>query len=197
MDKGDFEVLVDGLGEALDDIKARKGQYVRDVRAKTHLNQSQFAARYHLSVRTLQNWEGGKPIDRLGRVLLRLIERDPVAIDRMLNGDVASDYSSQAWGASAHQGIDSDARFTEHQTAKAGKALETAMSETHVYRLKFAQVDEQPMPEIEFEAYDAVKALELAHDLAREKSAELWQDGRKVCSIRRTTGELWEVSPPN
>ena len=86
MDKEDEAGLLAGLREAVEDIKERKGQYVKSVRAKTQLSQSQFAARYHLSVRTLQNWEGGKPVDKVGQVLLRLIERDPVAVDRLLNG---------------------------------------------------------------------------------------------------------------
>ena len=73
------------MREAVQDIKARKGAYVKEVRAKTQLSQAAFARRYHLNVRTLQNWEGGKPVDKVGQVLLRLIERDPVAVDRMLN----------------------------------------------------------------------------------------------------------------
>jgi len=86
MDNEDFEGLVEGLREAVDDIKDRKGQYVKGVRAKTNLSQAAFARRYHLSVRTLQNWEGGKPIDRVGQVLLKLIDSDPATVDRMLNG---------------------------------------------------------------------------------------------------------------
>lgn len=85
MDDEDFAGVVEGLREAVQDIKARKGAYVKEVRAKTQLSQAAFARRYHLNVRTLQNWEGGKPVDKVGQVLLRLIERDPVAVDRMLN----------------------------------------------------------------------------------------------------------------
>ncbi|GFE72355.1 DNA-binding transcriptional regulator [Novosphingobium sp. TCA1] len=85
MDDEDFAGLVDGLQEAVTDIKSRQAAYVKDVRAKTQLSQAAFARRYHLNVRTLQNWEGGKPVDKVGQVLLRLIERDPVAVDRMLN----------------------------------------------------------------------------------------------------------------
>lgn len=85
MDDEDFAGLTDGLREAVQDIKAREGQYVRDVRAKTLLSQAQFASTYHLSVRTVQGWETGKPVDRIGQVLLRLIDRDPQAVDRMLN----------------------------------------------------------------------------------------------------------------
>lgn len=86
MDNDDFAGLTEGLREAVDDIKARNAQKVKEVRAKTKLSQAAFARRYHLSVRTLQNWEHGKPVDNVGQVLLRLIERDPVAVDKMLNG---------------------------------------------------------------------------------------------------------------
>lgn len=85
MDNEDFEGLMDGLREAVDDIKARQAAYVKEVRAKTQLSQAAFAQRYHLNVRTVQNWEGGKSVDKVGQVLLRLIDRDPVAVDNMLN----------------------------------------------------------------------------------------------------------------
>ncbi|PNU04598.1 helix-turn-helix domain-containing protein [Novosphingobium guangzhouense] len=86
MDAEDFEGIKAGLREAVDDIKARQAAYVKQVRAKTHLTQEAFAKRYHLSVRTLQNWEGGKPVDMPAQVLLKLIDRDPIAVDRLLNG---------------------------------------------------------------------------------------------------------------
>ena len=85
MDDEDFAGLCDGLREAVGDIQERKGAYVKDVRAKTQLSQAAFARRYHLSVRTLQNWEHGKPVDSVGQVLLKLIDRDPVVIDTLLN----------------------------------------------------------------------------------------------------------------
>ncbi|OJY60940.1 MAG: XRE family transcriptional regulator [Sphingobium sp. 66-54] len=86
MNREDEEGILAGLREAVEDIKARDAAYAKEVRAKTKLSQAAFARRYHLNVRTLQNWEGGKPVDSVGQVLLRLIDRDPVAVDRMLNG---------------------------------------------------------------------------------------------------------------
>lgn len=86
MDKEDEEGIIAGLREAVDDIKVRRAAKVKAIRAKTQLSQPAFAKRYHLSVRTVQNWESGKSIDGVGEVLLTLIDRDPKAVDRLLNG---------------------------------------------------------------------------------------------------------------
>lgn len=61
------------------------------------------------------------------------------------------------------------------------------------YRLKFDQEGDRLVKDVEFEAADAFEALTIAHQEARRHSAELWRDGRKLCSITRQTGELWEV----
>ena len=68
------------------------------------------------------------------------------------------------------------------------------MPSSHSYCLKFAD-EHEGSPEIEFEADDAFKALEVAHDRAKDRSAELWRDGEKLCSIRRVRGQVWEVHP--
>ena len=62
----------------------------------------------------------------------------------------------------------------------------------NAYQLKFM---DSSHTEIEFEAEDAFKALALAHDKATDRSAELWREGRKLCSIRRVQGEIWHVRP--
>lgn len=85
MDKEDFDGLVQGMREAAADIKSRRAAKVKAIRAKTKLSQPAFAARYHLSVRTLQNWESGKAIDSVGETLLTLIDRDPDTVARLLN----------------------------------------------------------------------------------------------------------------
>ncbi|BAI95712.1 hypothetical protein Sj15T_00610 [Sphingobium sp. TA15] len=85
MDKEDFDGLMEGMREAAADIKARRAAKVKAIRAKTQLSQPAFAARYHLSVRTLQNWESGKAIDSVGETLLTLIDRDPDTVARLLN----------------------------------------------------------------------------------------------------------------
>ena len=60
----------------------------------------------------------------------------------------------------------------------------------HTYRLKFADAGTRGAREIEFEAEDAYQALLFAHDEANSRSAELWRDGRKLCSIKRTVGDV-------
>lgn len=65
----------------------------------------------------------------------------------------------------------------------------------HVYRLKFQEEDGRPAKDVEFEAEDSYQALFIAHQEARTRSAELWRDGQKVCSIRRTEKEIWEIWP--
>ena len=58
---------------------------VSAIRRKLGLSQPQFAARYSLAIGTVRDWEQGrrKP-DRHARMLLRIIERDPEAVERAL-----------------------------------------------------------------------------------------------------------------
>ncbi len=60
---------------------------MRAVREVLGLSQSQFAARYGFSPRTLQEWEQGrsKP-DVAVRRYLKVIENDPKAVERALRG---------------------------------------------------------------------------------------------------------------
>ena len=46
---------------------------MKDLRARTGLSQSQFAKRFHLSIKTLQGWEGG--IKRTPGHILYMVER--------------------------------------------------------------------------------------------------------------------------
>lgn len=62
-----------------------------------------------------------------------------------------------------------------------------------VFRLKFDPEGERPAKDVEFEAEDAARALIIAHREARRRSAELWRDGKKLCSIRRQSSEVWEI----
>ncbi|MDP6787134.1 MAG: transcriptional regulator [Rhodospirillales bacterium] len=55
------------------------------IRRKLGLSQPQFAARYSLSIGTLRDWEQGRrQPDRHARMLLRVIEREPEAVERAL-----------------------------------------------------------------------------------------------------------------
>jgi hypothetical protein len=62
----------------------------------------------------------------------------------------------------------------------------------HTYRLKFPEEGLRSAKEIEFDAPDAAEALVIAHSEARRSSAELWRDGKKLCTIRRD-GEVWQI----
>ena len=54
---------------------------VRLLREKLGLSQAAFATRFHLSERTVQQWEQGRAVpDQPARVLLRTIEMSPDAV---------------------------------------------------------------------------------------------------------------------
>jgi putative transcriptional regulator len=58
---------------------------VAAIRRKTGLSQPEFARRYGLSVGTLRDWEQGrKAPERAAQLLLRVIEREPAAVERAL-----------------------------------------------------------------------------------------------------------------
>lgn len=56
---------------------------VRVLRNRLELSQSQFAKRYGLPLRTIQNWEQGRRTnpDASGSLLIGLIERDPKGME--------------------------------------------------------------------------------------------------------------------
>ena len=68
-------------------------------------------------------------------------------------------------------------------------------SAAELYRLKFGDDGYGVAKEIEFEAYDAYKALTIAHGEAQGRTAELWRDGRKLCTIQRTGAGAWRIGP--
>ena len=60
---------------------------VREIREKTGLSQPEFAARFAISPRTLQEWEQGRAIpDSAVRAYLTVIARDPQAVQKALSG---------------------------------------------------------------------------------------------------------------
>lgn len=60
---------------------------VHAVREKSGLSQSEFAARYGFSVRTLQEWEQGRALpDGAVRAYLIVIDRNPDAVRQALAG---------------------------------------------------------------------------------------------------------------
>jgi putative transcriptional regulator len=58
---------------------------MRALRKKLNLTQEEFAARFHLPLGTVRDWEQGahRP-DKAAQVLLTVIERDPEAVARAL-----------------------------------------------------------------------------------------------------------------
>lgn len=59
---------------------------VKAIRQKLHLSQQQFSLRYHVPVRTLQEWEQKRSIpDTTAIAFLTAIANNPKAIDQALN----------------------------------------------------------------------------------------------------------------
>jgi len=67
--------------------RARRVPSVRALRQKLNLTQEEFAARFHLPLGTVRDWEQGahRP-DKAAQVLLTVIARDPDAVARALEG---------------------------------------------------------------------------------------------------------------
>jgi putative transcriptional regulator len=65
--------------------RARRVPTVRALRMKLNLTQEEFAARFHLPLGTVRDWEQGahRP-DKAAQVLLTVIARDPDAVSRAL-----------------------------------------------------------------------------------------------------------------
>jgi putative transcriptional regulator len=67
--------------------RARRVPSVSALRKKLNLTQEEFAARFHLPLGTVRDWEQGahRP-DKAAQVLLTVIARDPDAVARALEG---------------------------------------------------------------------------------------------------------------
>ena len=66
------------------------------------------------------------------------------------------------------------------------------------YLIKFSRDHLGPAKEIAFTARDAGPALIFAQQEAHGRSAELWRDGHRVCTLRlggRSPG-VWEIGAP-
>ncbi len=58
---------------------------LRGLRKRLGLSQTGFAERFHINLRTLQDWEQGRRVpDQVARVYLRIIERNPDAVTAAL-----------------------------------------------------------------------------------------------------------------
>jgi DNA-binding transcriptional regulator YiaG len=58
---------------------------VREVRERSGLSQSDFAARYPFELDTIQNWEQGRnQPDSISRTLLKIIEENPALVEMVM-----------------------------------------------------------------------------------------------------------------
>jgi putative transcriptional regulator len=67
--------------------RMRRTPPVRIIRRALALTQEQFAARYHIPLGTLRDWEQGRSEpDQPARAYLKVIARDPEGVVRALKG---------------------------------------------------------------------------------------------------------------
>ena len=67
------------------DLKEHFSTRLKNLRSRLRLSQEEFARDYDLDKKTLQGWELGKTPDRGNRLLIRMIEKDPVTTKRLVN----------------------------------------------------------------------------------------------------------------
>ncbi len=68
------------------DLKEQFSVRLKELRNRLHMSQEEFAQDYNLDKKTLQGWERGKVPDRGNRLLIQMIEKDPSATKRLVNG---------------------------------------------------------------------------------------------------------------
>lgn len=74
-------------GEAVPGAVLHMPPNVRAIRGRLKLTQPAFARRFGLPVGTVRDWEQGRAVpDQAARVLLRIIEREPEAVQRAIAG---------------------------------------------------------------------------------------------------------------
>jgi putative transcriptional regulator len=68
---------------------ARRVPRVKSLRRALRLTQEEFAARYHIPLGTLRDWEQGRcEPDQPARAYLRVIAGDPEGVKRMLSSEL-------------------------------------------------------------------------------------------------------------
>jgi putative transcriptional regulator len=93
MKKEDFESLQRGMAEAKAFLEGEREGFVvhepldvRAVRARTDLKRREFAERYNLDARAVEQWEQGRRRPERGtEMYLRLIGHDPERVARMVS----------------------------------------------------------------------------------------------------------------
>lgn len=94
MTKKAFEKIMAGLEDAKAHLAGDETRAVvhvpdeidvRAIRKRFKLSQARFAAKFGFDSRALQDWEQKRRLpDRSARILLRVIEREPKAVERAL-----------------------------------------------------------------------------------------------------------------
>jgi len=86
-----FDSIMTGMKEAIHHAEGTTHHVtvpdhdVREIRVKTGLSQSQFAASIGVSTASLQNWEQGKRKPKgAAKVLLALLHHDPKIVQKLL-----------------------------------------------------------------------------------------------------------------
>ncbi|MEJ0075215.1 MAG: helix-turn-helix domain-containing protein [Alphaproteobacteria bacterium] len=71
-----------------DFARMKRTPQVKIIRRALGLSQDDFAARYHIPIGTLRDWEQGRAVpDQAARAYLTVIARDPEAVRRALGGE--------------------------------------------------------------------------------------------------------------
>jgi putative transcriptional regulator len=60
---------------------------IKEIRKKVAKSPKEFERRFGVPARTIEGWEQNKKVDVAARVLLRVIEKDPQAVERALAGE--------------------------------------------------------------------------------------------------------------
>jgi len=87
--------------------------------------------------------------------------------------------------------------MTTHQDKRAASQSFRVTAPERVYLLRFDGEKGSPSAEIEFQANNAYQALVIAHREGGGRSAQLWRDGKKLCTINELAGSFWEIRPCN
>jgi putative transcriptional regulator len=65
-------------------IEEMPASRVKEIRKKVAKSPKEFERRFGVPARTLEGWEQNKKVDVAGRVLLKVIEKNPKAVERAL-----------------------------------------------------------------------------------------------------------------
>jgi putative transcriptional regulator len=69
--------------------RARRMPTVRALRLRLNMTQDEFAAKFHLRLGTIRDWEqGARRPDKAAQVLLKVIENDPEAVARAIETEL-------------------------------------------------------------------------------------------------------------